>query len=190
MENIKFLNLEGENYTSTIKRISENVIEICFDNKIPDHQNLLSGFNIINEYNGNSMSGDFYHTYNTLYREISDSIFQLSSDESVYIEKEECIDSDNESIEPTEEEKLEIERLNKINDINNQITSCKHKLSESDYIILKRQEIEMISDEVFKQETLVSFEKHYPNIQEIILNRIELRNNINALEIELIDLTI
>jgi len=82
---IKFLN-DDNNYKINLKTIDQNLIQLIFDNK-PSSDILISGFDILNEYDFTNQSDNFYHNYNTIYREL-DNIVILSNNESVFVEVE------------------------------------------------------------------------------------------------------
>lgn len=99
MDKIGFLS--GSNiFNAFIIIASNNVIKIIFENETPDASILLSGFNIINEHNGNNMSDDYYHKYNTLYLKIDENTVMLSNNGSVYVSPEDTGTDDNIIIEP------------------------------------------------------------------------------------------
>lgn len=97
----KIVFLSGSNiFNAFIIIASNNVIKIIFENETPDASILLSGFNIINEHNGNNMSDDYYHKYNTLYLKIDENTVMLSNNGSLYVSPEDTGTDDNIIIEP------------------------------------------------------------------------------------------
>lgn len=97
----KIVFLSGSNiFNAFIIIASNNVIKVIFENETPDASILLSGFNIINEHNGNNMSDDYYHKYNTLYLKIDENTVMLSNNGSVYVSPEDTGTDDNIIIEP------------------------------------------------------------------------------------------
>lgn len=94
MDKISFL-LGKNTVNATILRVSDNIIKIAFNNAIPEKSILLSGFNILNEHNGNNMSDDYYHKYNTLYLRIDEKTVLLSNDGSIYVSPEDTDTDDN-----------------------------------------------------------------------------------------------
>ena len=108
MNNILFLDSKTPVH-GNVKKVSEHVVEIT------GVEINLSGFHIIK--NTGSVFGK-YENYTTLYREI-ESGFQLSNDESVYVEPEPA--PEPEPIEPT----LEELKQQKINEVSN---TCKETI--------------------------------------------------------------
>lgn len=94
MEKLRFLNHENESerkvfICKNVFKMNENVIKIIFKEEIPSDEILTIGFDIINENNGENMSDDYYHAYNTIYRRFDDEMsILLSNDGSVYVEPE------------------------------------------------------------------------------------------------------
>lgn len=90
MDKICFLNFNIEDeqvvVNGLVKRVSNNVIEIEFEDYIPDNKVLLGGFEIINEFNGVNMTDDYYHKFNTLFKEVDECTVMLSDDGSVSAE--------------------------------------------------------------------------------------------------------
>ena len=68
---------------------------------MPDDNILISGFEILNEHNNFSMTGDYYYGYNTIYNIIDDNTVLLSNDGSIYIPSEESNDF-NDSVQDVE----------------------------------------------------------------------------------------
>lgn len=83
MDKISFLS-NNKIIFAIISKISKHVIKIeCF-NTLPEETILLSGFDILNENDDSNMSGDYYHGYTTLYKNIDSKIVLLSNDGSIY----------------------------------------------------------------------------------------------------------
>ena len=109
MDKIVFLLNKNKYYYALITKENENVIRITFEEK-PNDDVLISGFEILNENNNFSMSGEYYYNYNTIYKVIDDNTVLLSNDGSVYVETLETENNDiNIDSELTEEEKATIE---------------------------------------------------------------------------------
>lgn len=110
MEKLRFLNHENESerkvfICKNVFKMNENVIKIIFKEEIPSDEILTIGFDIINENNGENMSDDYYHAYNTIYRRFDDEMsILLSNDGSVYVEPEVPEYVEPEPYVPTEEE--------------------------------------------------------------------------------------
>ncbi len=174
MSYIKFNNSPSR-INGIIKPITPNIIEV----NQPLNQ---SGLNL---YLDNDMLIGDYNSYTTLYRKIDDSTYQYSNDGSVYVEPEPIIIP--EPIPPTEEELAEIARQEKIVELTLNINTLKSEIVSYDYIFTKRQEIELIEDEIYKAEQLAQYELDYPSdvLQPIIKLRVGKRSEINLLEEEL-----
>ena len=138
MDKLCFLLNKDKYFYALITRESKNIIRLVFDQK-PTDDVLVGGFEILNENNNFSMSGDYYYGYNTIYNVIDDNTVLLSNDGSVYIHSTESNESVNE-IELTDEEIAAIEKQNQIYELKNKIQTLKNELLESDYIIIKCQE--------------------------------------------------
>lgn len=95
MERIHFLDTESEQIVEAYRITSVNpqifgeshVIEIDFVENIPNDI-VTNGFELINEFNEESMTGDYYFGYTTIYRKIDDKSIMLSNDGSIYVEPE------------------------------------------------------------------------------------------------------
>lgn len=112
-----------------------------------------------------------YAAYTTLFRE-GDGWYELSDDGSVYIEPVAPVQP-----EPTEEEIAEQARQQQISQLTVQINDLKAQIAASDYKIIKTYEY-----------TLLGEQTEY-DIEEVHAERQALRNQINALETQLSDLT-
>lgn len=119
MDKINFL-FDDTVVLATVSKISENVIKFTCSETLPEESVLLSGFNIINEHNGNNMTKDYYHGYTTIYKNIDDKIVLLSNNGSVYTEEDNVDDSGSisESTEPYVET-LEEVKERKISELSN-----------------------------------------------------------------------
>lgn len=178
MEKIKFLK-DSMLYTCDLTPIKNGVYKITSDT-LPAENIVLSGFEILNENNFSVMSD--CSNFTTKYKESDGNSVYVSTGE-IFVEPE-IITNEN-TTEPTEEELAEIERQNKIYDLTIQYNTKKEQIAKFDYIFTKRQEIDEIKDETLKAEQLKKFYEDYTNLQDIILLRISLRDEINSLESEL-----
>lgn len=98
MDKIVFLNNEEIKYNGIITKKSNGLINIIFDNIIPDDETLTSGFYIENNFNGKNMTGDSYYQYNTIYRKFDNELkIMLSNDGSIYVEPDEKPNTNTES---------------------------------------------------------------------------------------------
>lgn len=113
-----------------------------------------------------------YAAYTTLFRE-GDGWYELSDDGSVYTEPEVA------PVQPelTEEEKVELARQQQISQVITQIDDLKARIAASDYKIIKTYEY-----------TLLGEQTEY-DIEAVHAERQALRDQINALETQLSDLT-
>lgn len=112
-----------------------------------------------------------YAAYTTLYRK-GDGWYELSDDGSVYIEPVEPVQP-----EPTDEELAEQARQQQISQVIAQIDDLKARIAASDYKIIKTYEY-----------TLLGEQTEY-DIEAVHAERQALRDQINALETQLSDLT-
>ena len=113
-----------------------------------------------------------YAAYTTLFRE-GDGWYELSDDGSVYTEPEVAPAQP----ELTEEEKVELARQQQISQVITQIDDLKARIAASDYKIIKTYEY-----------TLLGEQTEY-DIEAVHAERQDLRDQINALETQLSDLT-
>ena len=113
-----------------------------------------------------------YAAYTTLFREC-DGWYELSDDGSVYTEPEVA------PVQPelTEEEKVELARQQQISQVITQIDDLKARIAASDYKIIKTYEY-----------TLLGEQTEY-DIEAVHAERQALRDQINARETQLSDLT-
>ena len=112
-----------------------------------------------------------YAAYTTLYRN-GEGWYELSDDGSVYIEPVEPVQP-----EPTDEELAEQARQQQISQVIAQIDDLKARIAASDYKIIKTYEY-----------TLLGEQTEY-DIEAVHAERQALRDQINALETQLSDLT-
>lgn len=112
-----------------------------------------------------------YEAYTTLYRK-GDNWHELSDDGSVYTEPVAQVQP-----ELTEEELAELARQTQIQQVTAQINDLKSRIAASDYKIIKTYEY-----------TLLGEQTEY-DIEEVHAERQTLRDQINALETQLADLT-
>ena len=96
----------------------------------------------------------------------------LSNDGSIYVEPENVT---SEPIELTEEEKIELEKQNKIHSLQLEISTLKSELAESDYIVIKCQEYLLAGKDLPDEYDIAKFSEE----RDII------RTKINVLEEEL-----
>lgn len=169
MDKISFL-FDDTVVNATVLKVSDTVIKIIFSETMPDESVLLSGFNILNENNNRNMSGDYYHGYSTVYKSVDDNTVLLSNDGSIYVEP--TSGAYNTTIELTDEEKAELERQNKIHNIQSEINALKSQLAESDYIVIKCQEYALAGKELPDEYDITKFSEE----------RDAIRAQINALE--------
>lgn len=88
MSKIVFLKDKEKIYEGSFEQIGTNQIRIVFENEKPSNQILLSGFNLINEYNGyvQTIREDYKHVYRTY--EDNELIVELCNDGVEYIAPE------------------------------------------------------------------------------------------------------
>lgn len=174
MDKINFL-FDDTVVLATVSKISDNVIKFTCSETLPKESVLLSGFNILNEHNNKNMSGNYYHDYNTIYKNIDDKIVLLSNNGSVYDDSSTPSASENTTVELAEEEKIELERQNKIYSIQSEINDLKSQLAETDYIVIKCQEYELAGKDLPDEYDIIKFSEERDSI----------RKQINVLEKEL-----
>ena len=129
----------------------------------------------LNEHNNKNMSGNYYHDYNTIYKNIDDKIVLLSNDGSVYDDSSTPSVSENTTVELTEEEKIKLERQNKIYSIQSEINDLKSQLAKTDYIVIKCQEYELAGKDFPDEYDIIKFSEERDSI----------RKQINELEAKL-----
>ena len=175
MNKIHFLLDKDNYYFGSITKENNNVIQIKFDT-IPDENILISGFEILNEHNNFSMTGDYYYGYNTIYNIIDDNTVLLSNDGSIYIPSEESNDFNDsvQDVELTDEEKSAIEKQNQIYEIQNKISILKNELNESDYVIVKCQEYLLAGKELPNEYDIESYSEKRDNIR-LQINELEMQ---------------
>lgn len=83
MEKIRFIKDKDKIYKANVN-INENIASVLFSKDVPLDDVLISGFDLLNEYNGR-VHGQ-YHNYKTIYKRHEDNakLFELSNDGSVY----------------------------------------------------------------------------------------------------------
>lgn len=118
-----------------IKPINDNIIEVV---GLPLTSN---GFTM---YLDNDMAVGDYKAYTTLYRTIGEQVYQYSNNGSIYVEPEPI--PEPEPYIPTEEELAEIEKQNKISELQSQISLLENKLFSEDYIIIKLYELSLVGE--------------------------------------------
>lgn len=112
-----------------------------------------------------------YEAYITLFRE-GEGWYELSDDKSVYVEPVAPVQP-----ELTEEEKAELARQQQISQVIAQIDDLKARIAASDYKVIKTYEY-----------TLLGEQTEY-DMEAVHAERQALRDQINTLEMQLIDLT-
>lgn len=175
MSYIKFINSDKK-HNAIIRPIDLHTIEVVGADKN------TSG---VKMYLDNDMEVGNYENFKYSYLDVTTDTFQYSDDGSAYIEPEPIVIP--EPIPPTEEELAEIATQNKIAVLCSSINILKSEIASYDYIFTKRQEIELIEDEIYKAEQLAQYELDYPSdiLQPIIKLRVDKRAEINLLEEEL-----
>ncbi len=178
MEKIFFQN-DNEEFKCNILRISEHVIKLVFQSTYPSDI-ITNGFEIHNEHNNTNMSGNYYHSFNTVYKELDSCSVLLSDNGDVYVEPETTEqESTSQNIELTEQEKKEIEKQNTISQLQSEVLVYKTKLSEGDYVVIKCQEYILAGKELPNEYDLQTFTTE----RDILRNRInELESQISELE--------
>lgn len=115
-------------------------LEFFNTDDIPAEEVIKSGVLIYNPDN-DLIQGDFSE-FVTIYKH-EENIYELSIDE-VYVEPPVIVESIKEY---TDEELKEIEKNNKINDLNSQINDLKRQLDSTDYMIIKSYEYSLVGEE-------------------------------------------
>ena len=178
MEKIKLLSSDTI-YNCKLNSIKIGVFKISIDAPTSlSHEIFSDGFYLLNEHN-NSVMGN-YSDYTVIYKESEENennVFYISNGE-VYIEHDTNTDVDNASNDMTEEEKIELERQNKIYSIQSEINDLKSQLAKTDYIIIKCQEYELAGKDFPDEYDIVKFSEERDSIRE----------QINVLEKELSEL--
>lgn len=164
---IKFKNKETVSKV-IVSEESPHVIRITGDNLVVN----TNGFRLYLDADCKyPLDNGEYAAYTTLYRK-GDGWYELSDDGSVYIEPVEPVQP-----EPTEEELAEQARQQQISQVIAQIDDLKARIAASDYKIIKTYEY-----------TLLGEQTEY-DIEAVHAERQALRDQINALETQLSDLT-
>ena len=164
---IKFKNKETVSKV-IVSEESPHVIRITGDNIIVNTDGFRLYLDADCKY---PLDNGEYAAYTTLYRN-GDGWYELSDDGSVYIEPVEPVQP-----EPTEEELAEQARQQQISQVIAQIDDLKARIAASDYKIIKTYEY-----------TLLGEQTEY-DIEAVHAERKALRDQINALETQLSDLT-
>lgn len=164
---IKFKNKETVSKV-IVSEESPHVIRITGDNIIVNTDGFRLYLDADCKY---PLDNGEYAAYTTLFRE-GDGWYELSDDGSVYIEPVAPVQP-----EPTEEEIAEQARQQQISQLTVQINDLKAQIAASDYKIIKTYEY-----------TLLGEQTEY-DIEEVHAERQALRDQINALETQLSDLT-
>lgn len=87
MSKIKFLADKKKIYDGDFSQIGKNQVRLIFHDEIPDSEVLLSGFNLVNEYNG--VAQTLREDYKYLYRTYDDpNKIELCNDGSTYVPPE------------------------------------------------------------------------------------------------------
>ena len=164
---IKFKNKE------TVQKVivseeSPHVIRITGDNLVVN----TDGFSLyLDEDCKYPLDNGEYEAYNTLFRE-GDGWYELSDDGSVYVEP-----VAPEQPEPTEEELAEMAKQEQIRQVTAQINDLKVQIAASDYKVIKTYEYSLLGEQAeYDMETVHA-------------ERQNLRDQINALETQLTELT-
>ena len=164
---IKFKNKE------TVQKVivseeSPHVIRITGDNLVVN----TDGFSLyLDEDCKYPLDNGEYEAYNTLFRE-GDGWYELSDDGSVYIEPVVPVQP-----EPTEEELAEQAKQEQIRQVTAQINDLKVQIAASDYKVIKTYEYSLLGEQAeYDMETVHA-------------ERQNLRDQINALETQLTELT-
>lgn len=143
----------------------KNIVSLSFDNSVIVD---TSGFKLYLDKNGEYEIGD-YSTYTTIYRNDETTAefngYQLSNNKKVYETPKELVD-----LIDTEE----LEKQNKISNVNTQIQDLKQQLAGEDYKIIKAYEYSVVGK-------IAEYD-----INELHAKRELIRNQINELERELL----
>ena len=164
---IKFKNKE------TVQKVivseeSPHVIRITGDNLVVN----TDGFSLyLDEDCKYPLDNGEYEAYNTLFRE-GDGWYELSDDGSVYVEPVAPVQP-----EPAEEELAEMAKQEQIRQVTAQINDLKVQIAASDYKVIKTYEYSLLGEQAeYDMETVHA-------------ERQNLRDQINALETQLTELT-
>lgn len=164
---IKFKNKE------TVQKVivseeSPHVIRITGDNLVVN----TDGFSLyLDEDCKYPLDNGEYEAYNTLFRE-GDGWYELSDDGSVYVEPVAPVQP-----EPTEEELAEMAKQEQIRQVTAQINDLKVQIAASDYKVIKTYEYSLLGEQAEYDMETVDAERQ------------NLRDQINALETQLTELT-
>lgn len=113
MSKIIFNNNPSIIYDGSFSQIGTNQVRLVFDSKIPSSTDLLSGFNLINEYNGfiQTKREDYIYIYRTY--DDNPLMIELCNNNIEYVEPEPIVIPEPEPYIPAYEEVLQ----NKINEL-------------------------------------------------------------------------
>ena len=172
--------LKFENSKALVKcdvvPLNGNVIALKFDGPVVVN---TSGFSLFLDESGEyDIGGDFYKNFTTIYR--NDDVtaeyngYQLSNDDSVYIE--EIVNEETEH-EYTDEEIAAREKNQKIETINTEIGRLKTELQTTDYIFVKSYEQSIVGESTDEYDFVALHNE-----------RQKIRDEINELEQQLADL--
>ena len=163
-------------YEGLFRQIGKNQVRLIIDDGLPSETIFTSGFVLVNEYNGRIQTDRNDYVY--IYRTYEDGkTVELCNDNIQYVEPEPEPVPEPEPYVPTEEEIAEREKQEKISSVNNQINTLKSRLASTDYIFVKNYEASLIG------ETLEGYD-----FETLHIERQTLRDEINALEVELSEL--
>ena len=161
-------------YEGLFHQIGKNQVRLIIDDGLPSETIFTSGFVLVNEYNGRIQTNRNDYVY--IYRTYEDGkTIELCNDNIQYVEPEPI--PEPEPYVPTEEEIAEREKQEKISSINNQINTLKSRLASTDYIFVKNYESSLVG------EILEGYD-----FESLHTERQALRDEINALEVELSEL--
>lgn len=129
MDKIRILNKEYD--INSIAYNGANLLAIDFVSEVPE--SYKGTFELLTE--SDTVYADI-EGYDTIYK-IDNNVVILSNDNSVYPETVITTNIPTESVELSEEQKAEIERQNKINEVNSQIYAINNEFKDLDYIGIK-----------------------------------------------------
>lgn len=129
MSKIVFNNNPSTIYNGSFSQIGTNQVRLIFDSEILPNEELLSGFNLINEYNGfvQTRREEYKYIYRTY--ENNPLIVELCNNGIEYVEPKPIVvpEPEPEPYVPTEEElqaQFESEKLNKISELSSACQSA------------------------------------------------------------------
>ena len=158
MSKIVFLKDKKKTYEGSFEQIGSNQVRLIFKDEKPTNKILLSGFNLINEYNGfaQTIREDYKYIYRTY--EDNELIVELCNDNIQWVEPEPT--PDPEPYEPTPEEleaqfqqdkkkKIELSKVMLAEYLeNNPIHSTAHNNTEGVYSVTSEKQNLMTSQYV------------------------------------------